>query len=137
MRFTGNAAGTPRPVVRPPSRGAGPNPSPNEKPTAMIQLALLCRPDATTEDCALCGRPVDLPAGNGLCTAEEQHPVCGDCGRTHAPSLAALVNLADAAERISRIGRHSVFPPLSALLDLARAAEKYTHTVTAPRRRAG
>ncbi len=46
----------------------------------------------------------------------------------HAPSLAALVNLADAATRIGRIGRHSVFPPLTALLDLASAAEKYAHT---------
>ena len=45
-----------------------------------------------------------------------------------APSLAALVHLADAATRIGRIGRHSVFPPLTALLDLANAAEKYAHT---------
>jgi len=55
-------------------------------------------------------------------------PVCQDCGRCHAPPLAALVNLADAATRIGRIGRHSVFPPLTALLDLASAAEKYAQT---------
>jgi len=39
--------------------------------------------------------------------------------------LAALAHLAEAAMRIGRIHRHSVFPPLTALLDLANAAEKY------------
>src|SRR5258708_3265991 len=72
------------------------------------------------------GRPTGFAAGNGLALADPGEPVCQDCGRAHAPSLAALVNLADAAERIGRIGRHSVFPPLTALLDLASAAEKYT-----------
>ena len=42
--------------------------------------------------------------------------------------MAALVNLAEAATRIGRINRHSVFPPLTALLDLANAAEKYVQT---------
>jgi hypothetical protein len=55
-------------------------------------------------------------------------PVCSACGHKHAPSLAALANLAEAATRIGRINRHSVFPPLTALLDLANAAEKYTQT---------
>jgi hypothetical protein len=58
--------------------------------------------------------------------------VCRDCGKKRAPSLVALVDLARAAERVGRIGRHTVCPPLSALLELARAAENYTHT--APRR---
>jgi hypothetical protein len=39
--------------------------------------------------------------------------------------LAALVHLAKEAERVARIGRHTVFPPLAALLELARAAETY------------
>jgi hypothetical protein len=51
--------------------------------------------------------------------------------------LAALMSLADAAERVGRIGRHMVVPPMTALLDLARAAEHYVHLAPAPRRRAG
>ena len=53
------------------------------------------------------------------------------------PSLAALIHLADAAERVGRIGRHTVFPPMTALLELARAAENYAHTAPAPLRCAG
>jgi hypothetical protein len=59
-------------------------------------------------------------------------PVCQNCGRKHAPSLAALVGLADAAERVGRMGRHTVFPPLTALLDLASAAEKYASAALNP-----
>jgi hypothetical protein len=92
----------------------------------MHELILQSTAEATTEPCGLCSRPADYPAGNRLALAEGGEPVCLDCGRAHAPSLAALVNLADAAERIGKIGRHSVFPPLTALLDLASAAEQYT-----------
>jgi hypothetical protein len=63
--------------------------------------------------------------------------VCAECGRRHAPALAALVGLADAAERVSRMGRHNVFPPLSGLLDLASAAEKYAGSAPPRRREAG
>jgi hypothetical protein len=92
----------------------------------MCELILQSNAEATTEPCGLCTRLTDFPAGNRLALAEAGTPVCQECGQAHAPSLAALVNLADAAERIGRIGRHSVFPPLTALLDLASAAEKYT-----------
>jgi hypothetical protein len=44
-----------------------------------------------------------------------------------------LLDLAQVAERVGRIGRHTLSPPLGALLDLARAAEDYTHT--SPERR--
>ena len=53
--------------------------------------------------------------------ADSQDCVCRACGQKHAPSLVALLDLAGTAERVGRIGRHSVFPPLGALLDLARA----------------
>jgi hypothetical protein len=92
----------------------------------MSQLVLQSTPEATDEPCGLCSRPAEYPAGNRLVLADGGSAVCLNCGRAHAPSLAALVNLADAAERIGKIGRHSVFPPLTALLDLASAAEKYT-----------
>jgi hypothetical protein len=52
--------------------------------------------------------------------------VCERCGHRAAPALAALVDLADTAERVGRIQRHTVSPPMSALLELARAAEQFT-----------
>jgi hypothetical protein len=55
-------------------------------------------------------------------------PACRECGKKHAPVLAALLDLAGTAKRVGRIGRHTLFPPLTALLDLARAAEDYLHT---------
>jgi hypothetical protein len=96
--------------------------------TSMNQVVLEYKAEETNEPCGLCGQPVVAPAGMQLLVAGTAAPVCLDCGRKHAPSLAALIQLADAATRIGRIGRHSVFPPLTALLDLANAAEKYAHT---------
>jgi hypothetical protein len=63
--------------------------------------------------------------GNGRPLAENLQPVCQACGQRHASPLAALLQLAGEAERVGRIGRHSVFPPYTALLDLARAADRY------------
>jgi hypothetical protein len=91
----------------------------------MTQFLLQYHPDPTNEPCGLCGQPAAIPSGMRLVVAGTAAPLCNDCGRKHAPSLAALVDLASAATRIGRIGRHSVFPPLTALLDLASAAEKY------------
>src|SRR6185437_16636970 len=96
--------------------------------TSMTQLLLQCKAEATNEPCGLCGQPAATYAGTQLVLASTIVPVCQNCGRLHAPSLIALINLADAATRIGRIGRHSVFPPLTALLDLASAAEMYTQT---------
>src|SRR4051794_35476143 len=98
----------------------------------MTQLILHCKPTPTNGPCSLCGQPTSAPAGTQLVLADSLDPVCPDCGRKHAPALAALVNLAGAAERVGRIGRHTVFPPLTALLDLARAAEDYSCTTTSP-----
>ena len=94
----------------------------------MMQVVLEYKTEATDNPCGLCGQPASAPAGMQFILAGSSAPVCPDCGRKHAPSLAALVHLADAATRIGRIGRHSVFPPLTALLDLANAAEKYAQT---------
>jgi hypothetical protein len=105
----------------------------------MSQLILQTRDSCTEEPCGLCGRPAQAPAGTQLVVAESGALVCRDCGQRLAPSLAALVNLADAAERVGRIGRHTVFPPLTALLDLASAAEKYSRAATSedPEKKAG
>jgi hypothetical protein len=91
----------------------------------MIEVVLRGEPGVGFR-CGLCGRPV-ATVGPHLALADGSAPVCRDCGRMHAPALAALMQLADAAERVGRIGRHSVFPPMSALLELARAADAYTH----------
>ena len=72
---------------------------------------------------------MEAEVGTQLVLADSLLPVCDRCGRRHAPSLAALVELANEAERVGRIGRHTVFPPYSALLDLARAADNYTAAV--------
>jgi hypothetical protein len=93
-----------------------------------MQFLLEYRAEVINEPCGLCGQVLSAPAGTQLVLAGRSGPVCADCGHKHAPSLAALVNLAEAAERIGRIHRHSVFPPLTALLDLANAAEKYVQT---------
>jgi hypothetical protein len=92
----------------------------------MPQVILACNPATVNDEaCGCCGGPVNAPVGARLILAETAAPVCTNCARPHAPSLAALVHLADAATRVGRIGRHSVFPPLTALLDLASAAEQY------------
>jgi hypothetical protein len=96
----------------------------------MMQVVLEYKPEATNEPCGLCGQPASAPAGMQLFLVGSTVPLCPECGRKHAPSLAALVHLADAATRIGRIGRHSVFPPLTALLDLANAAEKYAQAAS-------
>ena len=96
----------------------------------MMQVVLEYKSEATNEPCGLCGQVASAPAGMQFLLAGSSVPVCQECARTHAPSLAALVHLADAATRIGRIGRHSVFPPLTALLDLANAAEKYAQTAS-------
>ena len=98
----------------------------------MTQFLLEYKADATNEPCGSCGQLLTASAGNQLVVAGTSAPVCSECGRKHAPALAALVDLADAATRIGRIGRHSVFPPLTALLDLACAAEKYAQSAAAP-----
>jgi len=101
-------------------------PDPDDKVPTMIQLTVRSQTITTEEACGLCGRVLTLEPGNQLVLVETGAPLCPDCGRKHAPSLDALVQLASTAERVSKIGRHTVFPPLSALLDLASAAEKYS-----------
>jgi hypothetical protein len=101
----------------------------------MTQIVLRCSSDPSAGPCGLCGQPVVSAGGTHLMRTDGE-PVCGECGRKHAPALAALAGLADAAQRIGRIGRHSVFPPLTALLDLASAAEKYTAAAPPPPSRA-
>ncbi len=94
----------------------------------MTPLVLRYHPAAWKGPCGLCGAAVVLAEGPQLLLAEKRRPVCLCCGRGAAPELAALVGLASAAERVGRINRHTVTPPLSALMELARAAETYSST---------
>jgi hypothetical protein len=91
----------------------------------MSQLLLRYSPTPVETACGLCGQQATWPAGTQLVLADAGQPVCPACGEHHAPSLAALLQLAEEAERVGRIGRHTVFPPYTALLDLARAADHY------------
>jgi hypothetical protein len=91
----------------------------------MSQLLLRYSPTPVETACGLCGQQATWQAGTQLVLADTAQPVCPSCGKNHAPSLAALLQLAEEAERVGRIGRHTVFPPYTALLDLARAADHY------------
>lgn len=95
----------------------------------MIPMLIQCSEDTVCETCALCGESVEADEGPQLFVADSLEIVCRDCGRQHAPPLAALLDLAQQAQRTGRIRRHAVFPPLTSLLDLARAAEDFAHTV--------
>lgn len=102
----------------------------------MTHLALQHHPDACEGPCALCGTPTFLPPGARFVLVETSEPVCTGCARQAAPALAALVGLASAAERVGRINRHIMTPPMSALLELARAAESYAGTLPSAGREA-
>jgi hypothetical protein len=85
--------------------------------------------------CPVCGQHQHR-GGDGPCLFLEAHaePLCNRCAKQVAPAMAALLELARAAERVGRRGRQLLTPPLESLLDLARAAENYS--ASAPYRRA-
>jgi hypothetical protein len=102
----------------------------------MMDLVIQFKPSAPNSPCTLCGDRTS-ETGPQLYRADRKDLVCRACGKKHAPSLAALLELACTAERVGRIGRHTLVPPLTALLDLARAAEDYSQSTPAPFRKAG
>jgi hypothetical protein len=63
--------------------------------------------------------------------SESAAPVCRECGRHVAPELTALLSLGQVAERVGRMKRHTLVPPLEALLELAGAAENYAFQTAA------
>ncbi|MFO0876226.1 MAG: hypothetical protein U0840_02545 [Gemmataceae bacterium] len=101
----------------------------------MTQLFVRVAAATSVETCPLCGQEEAVPATQ-LVLAATQQPVCQSCGRKHAPELAALADLADEAQRIGRIARHTVAPPYTALLSLAQAAYNFTAR-TGPTRASG
>jgi hypothetical protein len=75
--------------------------------------------------CGLCGRRTQAAGGPSLCLTESESVVCRECGKKHAPALAALLDLAQVAHRVGKINHHTLVPSFHELLDLARAAENY------------
>ena len=99
-----------------------------------VRFSALKAFDAVAERCtAQDERPTcSLEVFTALCEemvdrlADSLEAVCQECGKKHAPSLAALVHLAHVAERVGRKGRQTLVPSFGALLDLAHAAENYS-----------
>ncbi len=100
----------------------------------MPHLTIKLSPLAAHGSCGLCARPITPVVGPRLCLDDGRDVVCRDCGKRHAPALSALLDLAHVAERVGRIGRHTLVPPLDALLDLARAAENYNDSRLKPQK---
>ena len=97
-----------------------------------MHLLIQFGPQEEGASCPLCQSAFDQPAGPRLVLAEGLRPVCAGCGKRRAPALAALVQLADQATRVGKIGRHTVFPPYTALLDLATPRAYYLATNLPP-----
>lgn len=90
----------------------------------IMQIAIRFADCTDHAACTLCGEQSDVGPGPRLYDAETEQHVCRECGKRSAPHLLALLDLANAADRVGRTCRF-VVPPMEALLDLARAAEKY------------
>ena len=102
----------------------------------MAHLTIRLDAAHTQARCGLCGGTTGSAKGPRLADADSEATVCRSCGKRHAPSLVALLDLACVAERVGRIGRHTVVPPMGAILDLVRAAEDYLSFTPVTERRA-
>jgi hypothetical protein len=92
----------------------------------MQQCTIRLCDDRHPNACPVCGRAhARDAAGPGLFLEAHSEPLCRGCGKKLAPAMAALLDLAAAAERVGRCSRHMLTPPLESLLDLARAAEHF------------
>lgn len=91
----------------------------------MTELHVEHSADGFEGECCRCGQQLHFDPGPRLVRADDHRPVCVRCGEQSSPALAALINLAGSAERVGRIGRHTVIPPYASLIELARAAENY------------
>ena len=86
--------------------------------------------------CGLCGGRTAPGGGPRLARADTRAAVCRECGKRHAPSLVALLDLAQVAERVGHVGRHTLVPPIAVMMDLVQAAEDYAELTPRPARRA-
>ena len=102
----------------------------------MLTMAIKNTDLTSVTKCGICGRDTADSSGPQLFLSDREAAVCHGCGQKHAPSLAALLRLAQVARRVGRIGRHTVVPPMEALLDLAQAAENFSSAIGTPGRQA-
>jgi hypothetical protein len=84
--------------------------------------------EAGQTSCPKCGQGYLGRSGLGLFAENHDHPVCRSCGKKGAPTMVALLDLAQTAERVGKSCRRLLTPPMESLLDLAHAAEAYSHT---------
>src|SRR6266568_7070617 len=73
----------------------------------MNGLVIRFNSDQCNDVCALCQKTMDSKDGPRLYMADLTRAVCCNCGKRRAPSLAALLELAQAAQRAEHIGRNS------------------------------
>lgn len=66
-----------------------------------MNLAIKLNDSVAPRTCPLCGRITNPNVGPELTLADGMRVVCRDCGRYYAPVLAALLELAWAAEDFS------------------------------------
>lgn len=102
----------------------------------MMPLAIQLTDRPTTDHCGLCGERTAARHGPRLCLADTWQSVCRRCAKAEAPTLLALLDLGQVAEKVACVGRHTLVPPLNALLDLNRAAEQYVAVRQPPCKRA-
>src|SRR5215469_12660740 len=87
------------------------------KVSAMQQCNIRLCDESHRHACPVCGREHGLNVqGPGLFLEAHGSPLCRPCGKKLAPAMAALLDLAVAAERIGRCSRHMLTPPLESLL---------------------
>lgn len=76
--------------------------------------------------CGICGCNAKSSPGPQLYRAEDNVPVCRQCGRNAAPKLGAIVDLADVALRVGRITcQQGVWVPLAMLVEMTRVCQYY------------
>ena len=97
----------------------------------MQQLTIRFAEHSHNVRCVFCGSRFQAAAGPCLALGDGEEPVCRGCARKHAPQLVALVDLAQTAQRVGKVCRYILVPPMESLLDLARAAEEYSNNAAA------
>ncbi len=96
----------------------------------MTQLAIKENNVVTNDACAVCGDRTDPTGGVDLFASDGAALVCEwKCGKEHAPSLVALLELARAAEHYASALAHKDFEILNTQNEVLRAARNYWRTM--------
>jgi hypothetical protein len=100
----------------------------------MAEFVLLLAEAGGPSSCGLCGEEMFLKPGPGLYVSDSRVAVCRRCGRTRAPVLSTLLDLAEAAEQVGRVAAHSRrWVPFELLLEITWASEQYYTSLPADR----